>query len=119
MDKERSDLFNLLEQRTQELEKSKMRFDSIIARSADGIIIVDREGIVRFINPATENLLGRKSEELLGQMFGFPISAGQTTEIDIIHKNVGKIVAEMRVVETEWEGKTAYLATLRDITERK
>jgi two-component system, NtrC family, sensor kinase len=28
-------------------------------------------------------------------------------------------VVEMRVVETEWEGEMAYLATLRDITDRK
>ena len=28
-------------------------------------------------------------------------------------------VAEMRLVETEWEGKTVYFASLRDITERK
>ncbi|MFC1782992.1 sensor histidine kinase, partial [Planctomycetota bacterium] len=31
----------------------------------------------------------------------------------------GAAIVEMRVVEMEWEGQTAYLATLRDITERK
>jgi len=47
------------------------------------------------------------------------VVSGETTELDIIRKDGETAVAEMRVVETEWENKTAYLASFRDITEHK
>jgi PAS domain S-box-containing protein len=98
---------------------SEERFRNVISKSADGILIVDKTGTVCFTNPAAESLFGRKGEELLGAPFGFPLVAGETTEVDIIPKYAQTVVAEMRIVETEWEGETAYLASLRDITERK
>ncbi len=108
-----------LERCTRELQASEERFRNVISRSADGILIVDEAGVVRFANPATESLFGRAADELAGVAFGFPVVAGETTEIDIISKGGRAAVAEMRVVETRWEGEMAYLASLRDITERK
>jgi signal transduction histidine kinase/ActR/RegA family two-component response regulator len=119
MEKETPSLKQQLEQCARELQASEERFRSVIYRSADGILIVDRAGIVRFANPATEALFGRAVEELVGAAFGFPAVAGETTEIDIIAKGGQTRIAEMRVVETIWESQTAYLASLRDITERK
>jgi PAS domain S-box-containing protein len=101
------------------LQNSAENFRKIITANADSMLIVNRDGIVRFVNPAAEALFGRKAEELLGKHFGFPAVAGEITEIDIVHKGGETGVAEMRVVETEWEGERAYLASLRDITERK
>jgi len=108
-----------LEQCARELQAREERFRSVISRSADGILIVDGSGIVRFANPATESLFGRTAERLVGTAFGFPVVVGETTEIDIISKGGQMAVAEMRVVESVWEGEAAYLASLRDITERK
>jgi len=83
------------------------------------MLIVNKRGIVRFANPAAEALFERRAEELLGKELGFPVVAGETAELDIIRRGKETAVAEMRVVETEWEGESAYLASLRDITERK
>ena len=101
------------------LQASRTSFDNIVEKSADGIIIVDREGTVCFVNPAAESLFKRETEELVGELFGFPTEAGETTEIEIIRPGAENAVAEMRIVETEWDGAVAYLASLRDITERK
>jgi PAS domain S-box-containing protein len=96
------------------------RFQDLINRNADGIIVVDANGIVRFVNPAAEELFGQSAEELLGELFGFPIVAGETAEIDTFKRGEGYTrIAEMRVVEVEWEGEQAYLMSLRDITEHK
>lgn len=95
------------------------RFQAIVNASSDGIIVVDREGIVQFVNPAAAALFERSSEELLGSMFGFPVVAGGITELDILRKSGAPAVGEMRVVELEWEGSTAYLALLRDVTQTK
>lgn len=98
---------------------SEARLRNIIEKNADGIIIVDQKGKVCFVNPAVESFFGRKAEGLVGELFGFPVVAGETAEVDIVRKGGERIVAEMRVVETEWDGEKAYLASLRDITERK
>lgn len=91
----------------------------IVAENADGIIVVDGDGLVRFINPAAATILGRAQEKLIGQNFGFPVLRGERAEIDLIHPDGGNQVAEMRVVDTEWQGGAARLISLRDITEHR
>ena len=99
------------------LMSSETRFRDMIQKNADGIIIVDQNGIINFVNPAAEVLFGRKTQELLGEAFGFPVLQGETTQLDVMRPGGVVAVAEMRVVETEWEGETAHLASLRDVTE--
>ncbi|MCX5632250.1 MAG: PAS domain S-box protein [Phycisphaerae bacterium] len=101
------------------LETSIASFHNIVAKSIDGIVIVDKTGTVQFTNTAAETFLGNGGEKLIGQIFRFPINTGQITEIDIIRDNKEPGVAEMRVVETKWNNNPAWLALLRDITERK
>jgi PAS domain S-box-containing protein len=93
---------------------------AIIERLPDGIVVVDRAGTIRFVNPAAERLFGRAASDLLGTSFGFALVAGETTEIDLVQRRGADIVfAELRVVETEWEGEQVSLVSLRDITDRK
>lgn len=102
-----------------ELQASEARLRNIIEKNADSVIIVDRNGLVHFVNPAVEALFGRKAENFLGESFGFPVVAGETKELGIIRRDGKTATGEMRVVEIEWEGKSAFLASIRDITERK
>jgi len=93
---------------------------AIIERLPDGIVVVDPAGSIRFVNPAAERLFGRSANELLGTSFGFALVVGETTEIDLVQRRGPDIVfAELRVVETEWEGEQVSLVSLRDITDRK
>ncbi len=100
------------------LRASIENFRNMITSNADGIIIFDKNQIVRFVNSATESLLEKKTDQLVGKPLGYPAMVGKTTELDIVRRTKTSAVAEMRVVETRWEGETAYLASLRDITER-
>jgi len=101
------------------LSASEATLRNIIEKNADGIIVVSHVGVVRFVNPAAETLFGRNAKKLLGHPFGFPIVAGEITELDFL-RNGGEIrTLEMNVVETTWEGENAYLASLRDVTEHK
>lgn len=105
--------------RTQ-LATSEARFRSIIERNADGILIVDREGHTRYVNPAAEQLFGRSAADLLGDEFGLAVVPGETTEVDIVRRDgSAEIVAELRASATSWEGEPAQLITLRDITDRR
>ncbi len=91
----------------------------IVTANADGIIVVDSDGLVRFINPAAAAILGRPRSALIGQNFGYPVLRGERAEIDLLHPDGANQIAEMRVVDTEWEGAAAQLISLRDITEHR
>ena len=101
-----------------ELRESEARFREVIERNADAILVVDGEGVVCYANPMAERLFARADEELVGTALGFPIVAGETTELDVISQGAPRVV-EMRVVPSRWDGHDAYIASLRDITERK
>jgi signal transduction histidine kinase len=113
----------MLEEYKRALTACEVRFRNLIEKSADGVIVVSADGIIRFVNPAAEALLGRPSDQLIGTLFGRPLTAGETAEIDLCpaprHDSFSSPIAEMRVVEIDWEGQPAFLVTLRDITERK
>lgn len=105
-----------LHQMAEALKASKAGFCSIVNKNPHGILIVDSEGVVRFINPAAKSLFSHK---LVGQSFDYPVKVDETMELDIISGDGQPGRAEMRVAETVWEGNKAYLVTLHDITDRK
>ena len=113
-----TDLERMLETRTIALNKCESRFKNILSRSIDGVLIVDEDGVLRFLNPAAEQMLGRRAEDLNGHQIGFPVVIGEATEVDIFRGRGDGAIAEMRVVATEWDGLPARLASLRDVTER-
>jgi signal transduction histidine kinase/CheY-like chemotaxis protein len=99
------------------IDQTEIRF--LVERNADGIIVVDDDGIVLFANPAAEQIFGRPSERLRGFPIGIPLIAGDTTEIAIHRPGGDRIDAEIRVVETTWDHRPARLASLRDVSARR
>jgi signal transduction histidine kinase/DNA-binding NarL/FixJ family response regulator len=116
---ERSRLRRELEQYAQEIWKIQANLLKILEKNADAIIVADKDKHILFANPAAESLLEHKKKDLLNKPFGFPLKGGKTSEIEIIQQSGETTIAEMRVADIDWESKPAYLASLRDITERK
>jgi signal transduction histidine kinase len=92
---------------------------SVLTALADGIVVVDGDGEVSFVNPAAERLFGRAAADLVGSPLGFPLMAGDRTELDLVRVGGEPVAVEMRCVETSWEGRPAVVASLRDMTERR
>ncbi len=115
---ERARLQGQVDLLTRELAESEARFRDVIERNADAIIVVDDDGIVRFANSEASALFDQPREKLIGTSFGYPMATGKTTELDLHQKGSTRVV-EMRVVESQWQGKVACIASLRDVTERK
>ena len=92
---------------------------TIVERVADGLLLVDTSGTIRFANPAAAALFGRRARDLVGTEFGFPIVAGETTEIELVRPGGTLITVELRVADIPWEGRTTRLVSLRDVTERR
>ncbi|MEY3867623.1 MAG: PAS domain S-box protein [Microcoleaceae cyanobacterium] len=134
-----------IEELKRELQSSEARFRNAIEKNADGIIIVNKKGQVVFVNPSAEYLFNCQGQDLLEQdFFGDLVVESSAkninidteiiphfrevdtggvrvaqTEVQLKRTDEETVIVSMRLVETEWEGEMAYLATLRDITRRK
>ena len=97
----------------------QQQLQKLITENADGIIVVDRQGIVQFVNPAAQQLLNKSSAELIGESLGFPVVDGDYSEVDIPQGTKGILVAQMRVSQIQWQKTDAYIVSLRDITRLK
>jgi diguanylate cyclase (GGDEF)-like protein/PAS domain S-box-containing protein len=101
-----------------DLQSSEERFSRIITTISDGLLVIDGEGMIKFVNPAASKLFGRSQAELLGDHLGIPVITNEITEISLHHPTGALIMAEMRVVDITWGQSNAHLVSLRDITER-
>jgi signal transduction histidine kinase/CheY-like chemotaxis protein len=99
------------------IDQADIKF--LVEKNADGIIVVDEDGVVLFANPAAEQIFGRARDALIGSPIGIPLIGGETAEITIHRPGGGSIDAEIRAVDTTWDRRPALLATLRDISARK
>lgn len=107
-----------LEYYSKKAQASEIRFRNLVEKNPNGILIVNREGIVLFANQQAGNILGKKVRELEGETFLFPLVSGQTREVEINNESTaGRL--EMQVIETEWEGEIVHYVLLRDITKVK
>ncbi|MEM7066472.1 MAG: ATP-binding protein [Cyanobacteria bacterium P01_B01_bin.77] len=95
------------------------QFFTLIHKNADGMLVVDEQGIMQFVNPAAEVLLGRSGKDLVGEPLGFPLMTDEKVEIDVQSHTQNSLVAELRTVKIVWDQQPAFLISLRDITERK
>jgi CheY-like chemotaxis protein len=101
------------------LQQSERNFRNSLEGALDGTVVVDGQGLVVFANAAATNIFGRPQEQFLGAPFGWPITAGQIIERDVVNSAGQRMIVEVRTVPTVWQGAPACLVTLRDITERK
>lgn len=103
----------------EELRASERRYRELVARQPDAVLVVDREGFIRFANPMASRLLNRSEEDLQGEAFGFPVEGSESTEVELRSPDGAPRVAEMWVTPTIWAGEACWIATLRDITHRR
>lgn len=102
-----------------ELIKSEARFRKIIEKNPDAILIVDKDGEIKFANPAAEGMFRLTMGELMSRVFGFPIVVGEHTEISIVRRDEGENYGEMRTIDIDWDDMDTFLTSIRDITDRK
>lgn len=116
---ERHRLWLALEQKTLQLKKSEANRRAIIERNPDGIIIIDQQGFVKFVNPAAEDILRNDRNNMLDRPFKLTNLVNGRTELKVERRRGGIASIEVQLVETEWEGEPVFQASIRDITNHK
>jgi len=54
-------------ERTKDLEQIRARNEAILTSMGDGLVVVDKEGKINYINKSFEEMLGWKTKEILGK----------------------------------------------------
>jgi len=93
------------------------RYRTLIESSADAMLVVDRDGVILYANRAAGQLFRRDPGAMASAAFGYPLVTETMREVELQLGEDRLVIAELRVVETQWSGEPAYLATLKDVTE--
>jgi PAS domain S-box-containing protein len=124
----------------QEAEETRAQLRAIAKHSADAIVVIDPDGLVRFVNPAIEDLLGYPPAELRGSRLTevMPerlrdrhldaldryLDTGERTvdwsnvEFPGRHKDGTEVPLSISYSEFEQDGDRRFIGILRDISER-
>ncbi|MBD3241689.1 MAG: PAS domain S-box protein [Chitinivibrionales bacterium] len=102
-----------------QIDKADGSFRDMVDMSADGIVVIDSDGVIRFANPAACALFGMGPDALVGYQIGFPAGTAEPVEV-VLSPGAGfRTTVEMRATDITWHGQPAFLANLRDVSERK
>ncbi len=95
-------------------------FRTMIEEASDAVLLLDDQGMVVYVNPAAEELLGRSPTDLKGEFFGHVVTETQPAEIQIPFPREGKqVTADIRISSITLEGSNYDIVYLRDVTDRK
>lgn len=93
---------------------------AVVANNSDAILVVDRDGLVRFANPVAEAMLGGSSSTTVGGPFGYAVEPGTTQEVALASdEQGGRRFAELRASDIVWAGEPATVVSMRDISDRR
>ncbi|MBD3298797.1 MAG: response regulator [candidate division Zixibacteria bacterium] len=92
---------------------------SVITESTDGMLVIDADGCIAYLNPVAERLFGKSHGRLIDQVLGVPLVADGATEIEIVADNNAPTIAEMNTVDIRWNDTPARLVSFHDITARR
>ncbi|MDJ0753028.1 MAG: GAF domain-containing protein [Ardenticatenaceae bacterium] len=95
-----TDLSEMVESRTRELNAEKDRIQAILQNADEGIIFTDATGTIEFINQATRRQTGYTVEECLGQQLSFFTSRYTSP---IVTREILTAISEGR----PWRGEVA------------
>lgn len=107
------------EQARTSLRQSEVKFRTIIEHNRDAMLMIDGQGLIRFVNPAAETLYQAPPGSLIGKSFCAPVDADSKAEFKFIDYLGRHHVGELQVSEIIWEEEPLSIISLRDITDRK
>jgi PAS domain S-box-containing protein len=98
----------------EEVVRQRRHERAVIEASADGIAVLDRDGVVQRWNPAAHLLTGLAPEDVIGRPLPFPLPApGAEPTIQL------ESGTWLNVLHTEIEGHDEVVVDFRDVTEAK
>src|SRR5438093_1623776 len=95
---------------------------AILDAIADGVVVIDHDGVICFANPAAAELFQRPKSDLLGHPFGFPTKIGESIEIELDQADVetellSRLMAQFMEVSQLEQGRREINRAPLDLTQ--
>lgn len=116
---ERFNLKRQLETHNTEIQYRETLLRRIFDTNTDAMLILGSDYDIKFLNPAAGELMEAEPERLVGEVFPFEIKGGEVTELEIPDLQNKTRIVELSAVDLIWQGESALLVILRDITLRR
>ena len=113
---ERAKLMRRLERHSREAEERETLLRRIFDANTDAMLILGSDFRIRFLNDAAGRLLESDETSLIGEMFPFNLERGEKTEFEIPGPDGNNRIVELNAVDLHWEGESALLVLLRDVS---
>ncbi|MCP5367701.1 MAG: transporter substrate-binding domain-containing protein [Hyphomicrobiales bacterium] len=123
------------------LRRSEGRMRSVIDTAADGVIVIDAQGIIETFSPAAQSIFGYASDEVIGRnikvlmpepyrgehdrYLGNYLESGEAKvigygrEVEGLRKDGTRFPMDLAIGEAAIDGEWMFTGIVRDITERK
>lgn len=103
-----------------DLQSLKTRLQRVIEQTASGLIVLDSDDNVLYVNSVVENAFESSLEEMLGKPLGLPVDVGKPIELTFRSPQSGEpIYTEIQKNSITWEGQPAVLVVMHDLTPLK
>ncbi|MFO0953153.1 MAG: PAS domain S-box protein [Isosphaeraceae bacterium] len=120
-----------------ELTLSEARYRQFTEGCLDGVVVIDRAGVVTLFNPAAERMFGHASAEVLGRPVSLLMPSllqdsgdgegprppraliGKTAELKARRNGGEEFPVEVSLNAVEVQGEVQYIGSFRDQTERQ
>ncbi|MEY3866778.1 MAG: hypothetical protein RLZZ338_669 [Cyanobacteriota bacterium] len=107
-----------LKRQTIELKNVKNKFETIVTHVLDGLLVINKDGIILFANPSVCQMFDKTINSLLGHSLGIPIIEKKVTQIEILRLNGKPGIAEITAAQAQWDNQPVSIVCLRDISDR-
>ena len=116
---ERYSIRQELREKNEELENICKNFFNLVGMQADGVVVVDARGIIRYMNPVAMDLLDFQFDPLADTPFTYGVKEDRVLDVEIYRKRKPPCLIEMRQSNFIWEGKPAHLISIHDVTDQR
>ncbi|MEJ8554562.1 diguanylate cyclase domain-containing protein [Tepidibacter sp. Z1-5] len=116
--KELEDTNNELKKAFETIRKLEKNYRGILESNTDALVVINHNKKILYLNPAANKLFGENYEKLIFDILDFDDIKNGIKEITINNMDGNQIIGEVCISETDWEGKEAYLLSIRDTTEK-
>ena len=116
--KELQDANNELKKAFETIKRLEKNYRTALESNMDALVILDYNKEIFYLNSAAKRLFGKNYKDSILEIADFDTTKNSVKEVLINCANGNKIIGEVCISETDWEGKDAYLFSVRDITEK-
>ncbi|GEM_PF-1006553 len=103
----------------QKRTEPEILLNTIFENIPNGLLIVDQKGIIRFANLTATKIFNQSLQNLIGYNFGIPVVIENSAQLELLQPNNQIKTVEIYVGNTQWDGESAFVVMMIDITEKK